>query len=137
MGQGLLDNVFAGENGLGNVLPKLFGGLTDSDGKSRQAKICYVTWRTYDKKTMTETGNGVTEYTCDMTPPTGMLKELIDGKEVRTDHFMTVIPSFQTPEEPPSRASLEYAGRRYTIVKVWSIVSGSEVCNYRLALESV
>lgn len=132
MGQGLLDAVFAGENGLGNTLVNLFGGSGD-----RLASITYATGRTYNKETMVETGSAETSYTCDMTPPTNFTKEQIDGTQIRVDDLQTVVPAFQVPEEPPSKATLEYDSRKYTIVKVWRIISGNKVCNYRLQLRSI
>ena len=132
MGQALLDSVFAGENGLGNTLIKLFGGSGD-----RQASITYASGRSYNKKTMVETGSAETTYTCDMTPPTSFTKDQIDGTQIQTDDLQTVIPAYQVTEEPPIKATLEYDSRKYTIVRVWRIVSGDEVCNYRLQLRSI
>lgn len=132
MGQGLLDNVFAGENGLGNLLPKLFGG-----SGTAQATITYATNRTFDKKTRVETGSDETSYSCDMTPPTAFTDAQMPGASVEVGDLMTVIPSFQTPEKPPVKAELSYKGDLYSIEFVGVVTSGNEICNYRLQLRSI
>lgn len=132
MGQGLLDPIFAGENGLGNVLVNMFGGSGNA-----MALIEYDVNRTYDKTTLTETGTDTQSYTCDMSPPAPLTVKEVPGASIEAGDLFTVIPSFQTPEQPPQKAKLTYKGDEYTIVMTWVITSGEEVCNYRLQLRSV
>ena len=128
MSLGQLDARFTGATGVANRLITKYGG---------SVTLVYKTGGTYDKATMTATGEGTITNTVSATPPQPYRTDEIDGTTLQTGDLRTYIPSHQVTSAPPKGASVTVDGEQWRIMETNPVKSGNDVCMYELQLRRI
>ncbi len=128
MGQGLLDDVFSGEEGVAALLIDLFG---------EPATLRHIVDGTYTAKTGIETGATTVDDLVDASPPEPYKVNDIDGETIRKGDRWTIVPAHQiTLELIPEKFQMIVNGRTYLGISFEPIKSGLEVAAYTIQLRN-
>lgn len=127
MGQGLLDDVFAGSDGIAAILLDLFGGTSS---------ITHEVDGAYDPETGVETGaSTVVDADVDISPPTPYRAQDIDGESVRQEDRWSLVPEYQVSIPLiPNKVTVVVNSIRYRMIAYEPILSGDETAAYKLQL---
>jgi hypothetical protein len=126
MGQGLLDDVFSGSEGVAKTLLNTFGGsgVLTTPGEE-----------TYNPITGEETAGASSSWDVDVSAPQNYSADEIDGSAIQRGDCHVQIPACDVSEEPVAgKSTLTIGSTVWTVVSVNPVYSGAEVAVYELQL---
>ncbi len=125
MGNGLLDDIFAGANGVASTLIYEFG---------TSITIQYANTGVVDPLTNTLSGSTSGSFTVDAIPPRPYNKFYVDGTTILATDLQTTTPALTAIEMGYSAV---YEDRKYRVINVQPIQSGIEIAAYKLQLRAL